>query len=260
MGKDPWQVPDHEKKPRRRSSDENWREDLHHYSRETHIYQPKIVRLIVFLLGMVLLILGLSLAFPITGGVDPYLLRSLVIIVIFGGAAAFWSRASLLKIAKVAGLWTIIIAGLSIFYLSRSELGNRFMSSLDPSGVISTDDGMMVHRSRDGHFWLRLRINGVPLRFMIDTGASNVVLSPEDAKQAGFSQETLNFNGVAQTANGPVRYARATATSLKVGDLTLYDVPVTVNGATMDGSLLGMSVLKRFSSIEFRGDTLILRP
>ncbi|MEX0298098.1 MAG: TIGR02281 family clan AA aspartic protease [Kordiimonas sp.] len=260
MGKDPWQVPDHDKKRNQPRLDENWREDLHHYSSKGHVHQPKIVRLIVFFLGMALLVLGLSLAFPITGGIDPYLLRSLVIIFIFGGAAVFWSRASLLKIAKVAGLWTIIIAGLSIFYLSQSDLGNRFMSAIDPSGVTSTSDGMMVHRSRDGHFWLRINLNGVPLKFMVDTGASNIVLSPDDAEKAGFSAHTLTYNGVAQTANGSVRYARATATSLQIGDLTLYDVPVTVNGAKMDGSLLGMSVLKRFSSIEFRGDTLILRP
>lgn len=260
MGKDPWQVPDHRKEPSRHPRDDNWREDLHHYAKDNQVYQPKIVRLIVFLVGMGLLLLGLSLAFPITGGVDPYLVRSLVIILIFGGAAAFWSRASLLKIVKVAGLWTIIIAGVSVFYLFQSDFGNRFMSAIDPSGVTSTDEGLMVHRSRDGHFWLRINMNGVPLRFMVDTGASNIVLSPDDARRAGFPAHTLNFNRIAQTANGPVKFARATATSLQVGELILYDVPVTVNGAKMDGSLLGMSVLNRFSSIEFRGDTLILRP
>lgn len=260
MGKDPWQVPDHDKKAPQTQLDENWRQDLHHYAPNNRVHQPKVVRLIVFLVGMAMLVFGLSLAFPITAGIDPYLVRSLVIIVIFGGAAVFWSRASLMKIAKVAGLWTFIIAGLSVFYLSQSELGNRFMSSIDPAGVTSTGEGLMVHRSRDGHFWLRIQMNGVPLRFMVDTGASNVVLSPQDAKNAGFPTHTLKFNGVAQTANGSVPYARATATSLQVGDLTFYDVPITVNGAKMDGSLLGMSVLKRFSSIEFRGDTLILRP
>lgn len=261
MGKNnPWQVPDHDDKRPEHHPEQDWRSDLHHYQRGAPVHQPKIVRLIVFLIGMGLLILGLSLAFPITGDIDPYLVRSLVILLIFGGAAAFWSRASLLKIAKVAGLWTVIIMGLSFFYLYQSDFGNRFMSSIDPAGVTSTDEGMMVHRSRDGHFWVRIQLNGVPLRFMVDTGASNIVLSPDDAEQVGFLPNTLDFRGVAQTANGPVRYARATATSLQVGDVTFYDVPVTVNGARMDGSLLGMSVLQRFASVEFRGDTLILRP
>lgn len=258
--KDPWQVPDQEKSKVSKRPDDDWRADLHYYDHDTRVHQPKIVRLLVLIIGMGLLVLGLSIAFPLTGSVDPYLVRSLVIVLIFGGAAAFWSRASLMKIIRVAGLWTVIIAGLSIFYLYQSDFGGRFMSAVDPSGVTSTSDGMMVHRSRDGHFWMRVDMNGVPIRFMVDTGASNIVLSPADAEKVGFRRQSLNFSGVAQTANGSVSFARATATSLKVGDLMLYDVPVTVNGAKMDGSLMGMSVLKKFSSIEFRGDTLILRP
>ena len=261
MGKDPWQQnPEDENDRYETGHGYDWRADPHYYDYDARMHKPKIVRHIVFLVGMGLLVLGLSLAFPLTGDIDPYLVRSLVVVLIFGGAAAFWSRASILKIAKVAGLWTVIIVGLSLFYLYQSDFGERFLSSIDPSGVTSTSDGMMVHRSRDGHFWMRVTMNGVPMRFMVDTGASNIVLSPDDAERVGFSENALNFSGVAQTANGPVRFARATATSLQIGNQTFYDIPVTVNGADMDGSLLGMSILKKFSSIEFRGDTLILRP
>ncbi|MBL4839144.1 MAG: TIGR02281 family clan AA aspartic protease [Kordiimonadaceae bacterium] len=282
MGNDPWQVPDHVPKRGWRCKKRGWRPDAHmqtgetedraarsrrsheavnsdYSADETEIRPSNIARLFVFLAGMALLIFGLSLAFPLTGDMDPYLLRSIIILLIFGGAAAFWSRASLLKIAKVAGLWAVIILGLSMFYVYRSDFGNRFMSSIDPSGVVSTSEGLLVHRSRDGHFWVRARMNGVLVNLMVDTGASNIVLSPKDAKSVGFSSNILRFNGSAQTANGTVRFARATATSLAFGDTVFYDVPVTVNGAEMNGSLLGMSALNRFTSIEFRGDTLILR-
>ena len=249
MSREPWRVPD--------QKDDRWRDraEFHH--------EPKpsgFVRMVVFILGMAMLLFGLSLAFPVGMTIDPYLVRGLVILFIFGGAAAFWSRSSLLRLAKIAGIWAIVIFGIATFYLYRSDLGTRFMSAIDPMGVTSTGEGLLVHRAADGHFWLRADLNGVPVRFMVDTGASNVVLSPDDARRVGINTGLLDFSGKATTANGDVRYARATVTELNLGDAKFYDVAVTVNGAEMDGSLLGMSVLAQFASVEFRGDVLILRP
>lgn len=244
MSNAPWRVPDSDNKDQRLATKR----------------PSPVLRLTVFLLGMAMLLFGLSLAFPATSVIDPYLIRGLVILLIFGGAAAFWSRTSIFRLAKMAGLWVLIISGIATFYLYRSDLGNRFMSAIDPAGVVSTGEGLLVHRSRDGHFWLKARMNGVPVRFMVDTGASNIVLSPDDARSAGINVGVLDFSGRASTANGEVAFAKATVTSLRLADHVFYDVPVTVNGADMEGSLLGMAVLKRFSSVEFRGDMLILRP
>jgi len=257
MGKDPWQVPDHH--TRQYKPSEAWKKAAENPPSRRHVEQPKLMRLLVFFIGMGLLLFGLSLAFPIAGGVDPYLVRSVLIATIFGGAAAFWSRASLWKIAKVAGLWSVVITGISVFYLYRSDFGDRFMTAMDPAGVASTNEGLVVQRGRDGHFWLRAHINGVPLLMMVDTGASNVVLSPGDAERVGFDASSLQFDRRALTANGEVSYARVRAGRFSIGDAIFYDVPVTVNGTEMSGSLLGMSVLDKFSSVEFRGDALILR-
>lgn len=256
MDKDPWRVPDHENQSIKPS--QAWQKAAEK-GPSKHIQQPKFLRLLVVIAGMALLLFGLSLAFPDTGWSDPYLVRSILIAGIFGGAAAFWSRASIWKILKVAGAWTFIIASASVFYLYQSDFGDRFMTALDPVGVASTDEGMVVQRSRDGHFWLRAHINGVPLLMMVDTGASNVVLSPEDAEKVGFDIGRLSFDQRAYTANGEVRFARVRAGRFDIGEATFYDVPVTVNGAAMTGSLLGLSVLDRFASIEMRGDALILR-
>ncbi len=248
MSREPWRVPDHEERP-----------DQHERGNGYEQRPSRIVRLGIFLTGMTMLLFGLSLAFPIDMMADPYLVRGSIILFIFGGAAAFWSRSSLMRLAKFAGLWIIIICGIATFYLYRSDLGTRFMSAIDPMGVTTTNEGMLVHRSQDGHFWLRGRMNGVKVNFMVDTGASNVVLSPDDAQRVGINTGLLDFSGRATTANGEVRYARATVRELGLGDAVFYDVPVTVNGAEMHGSLLGMSVLQHFASIEFRGDMLILR-
>ncbi len=264
MADEPWRVPDHDPDHRQdakqrahpaQTPQKKTARDLH-YGGHTR----PLTRFVAFVVGMSLLLLGLSLAFPVSGGVDPYLVRSMIILFIFGGAAAFWSRSSLMRLLKIAGVWALIIVTISGFYLYRSDFGDRFMTALDPAGVVSTGDGLIVQRNRDGHFWLRARFNGVPLLLMVDTGASNVVLSPEDAKKIGLRTDRLNFSGRADTANGSVSFARATITSVGVGDQTFFDVPVTVNGAEMQGSLLGMALLDRFASVEFRGDTLILRP
>ncbi|WP_417448907.1 TIGR02281 family clan AA aspartic protease [Kordiimonas sp.] len=247
MNRGPWRIPDHDR-----------RDNISQLG--TPDRQPsRWVRLFVFILGMILLLFGLSLAFPVDMSVDPYLVRGLIIVFIFGGAAAFWSRSSIARIAKVAGLWALIITAIAVFYLYRSDLGTRFMSAIDPMGVTVTNEGMLLNRAQDGHFWMRAKVNGVAVRFMVDTGASNVVLSPDDARRVGINTGLLNFNGVANTANGDVTFARATVSQLSLGDTVFYDVPVTVNGADMQGSLLGMTVLNHFASIEFRGDMLILR-
>lgn len=224
-------------------------------------HQPHaLTRLIAYIVGMGLLLFGLSLAFPLTGAVDPYLVRAVIVLFIFGGAAAYWSRSSLMRLIKVAGVWATIIFAISAFYIYQSDFGNRFMTAIDPAGVAVTGEGLAVKRSRDGHFWLRASFNGVPIRMMVDTGASNVVLSPADAKVIGLRSDLLEFSGQAITANGAVPIARSTITSVAIGDQTFFDVPVTVNGVDMDGSLMGLTLLNRFGSVEFRGDTMILRP
>lgn len=252
MTNNPWRVPDHDNEDRDRPAG---RPDASGNQRTS-----PFVRLVMFALGMSMLLFGLSLAFPVASMADPYLIRGLIILFIFGGAAAYWSRSSIWRLAKMAGLWVLVISGIATFYLYRSDLGNRFMSAIDPAGVVSTDEGLMIHRSRDGHFWLKARMNGVPVLFMVDTGASNVVLSPDDARSVGLNMGVLDFSGRASTANGEVAYARATVSSMGLGDAIFYDVPVTINGTHMDGSLLGMTILNKFSSVEFRGDILILRP
>ena len=262
MANEPWRVPDHDPDKLQDRLPSEHKAPKQKSARELHYggHTRPLTRFIAFVLGMVLLLVGLSLAFPISGGLDPYLVRAMIILFIFGGAAAFWSRSSLMRLFKIAGIWVAIIVTISGFYLYRSDFGDRFMAALDPAGVVSTGDGLVVQRNRDGHFWLRASFNGVPLLLMVDTGASNVVLSPADARKIGLSSNQLEFSGRADTANGSVSFARATITSVGVGDQTFFDVPITVNGADMQGSLLGMTLLDRFTSVEFRGDTLILRP
>ena len=116
----------------------------------------------------------------------------------------------------------------------------------------------MVERSEGGGFYVVGQADGVQVRFAVDTGASDIVLSPDDAHRIGVDPSTLKFSAPSETANGVGYGAPIVVKSLTVGPIRLTNVPVTVNQAPMSASLLGASFLRRLSSFEIRGDQLFL--
>ena len=94
----------------------------------------------------------------------------------------------------------------------------------------------------------------------MDTGASDIVLSPADAARAGFERSELAFNRQYQTANGIGWGAPVVLRSIEAGAIRFRGVAASVNDAPMSESLLGMSFLDRLAGFEVRGDSLILRP
>lgn len=109
-----------------------------------------------------------------------------------------------------------------------------------------------------GHFLVDAAVNGTQLRFLVDTGASAIFLTPEDAERLGWSADRLTFSERYETANGEIRAAPVNLRSLRIGQLEFYDLPASVGEAPGSVSLLGMAFLKRFESYQVRGDTLIL--
>ncbi|MEM8553846.1 MAG: TIGR02281 family clan AA aspartic protease [Pseudomonadota bacterium] len=115
-----------------------------------------------------------------------------------------------------------------------------------------------VPRSSDGHYHLTLEVNDAPIEFIIDTGATDMVLSRQDAMRAGLKMDELRFLGKAQTANGTVATAPVTLDEVALGPYTDANVRARVNSAEMNGSLLGMRYLERFARLEIADDTLTL--
>ncbi|MGR3804578.1 retropepsin-like aspartic protease family protein [Marinibacterium profundimaris] len=124
--------------------------------------------------------------------------------------------------------------------------------------VIASENRIVVPRSADGHFYLTLEINDRPLRFMVDTGATDLVLSRRDAEAAGIDPSGLAFYGRARTANGEVRTAPVTLDRVALGPYEDRNVAASVNDGAMDGSLLGMRYLDRWSRIEMGGGEMVL--
>ena len=124
--------------------------------------------------------------------------------------------------------------------------------------VIATEDRIVVPRSPDGHFYLTLDVNDRSVRFMVDTGASDLVLTRADAQKAGLDPENLTFFGRARTANGEVRIAPVTLESVALGPYIDRNIAASVNDGVMDVSLLGMRYLERWSRLEMGGGELVL--
>jgi aspartyl protease family protein len=171
--------------------------------------------------------------------------------------AAMMRREEWKKNAQYAAAWLAIIVVLVLGYAMKDTL----LGELIPGRPrIDADGSLSVRASQGGHFYIKGAVNGAPVRFMVDTGASDIVLSPADATRAGFDPERLEKTRIYSTANGTVTGAPVKIGVLEVGQMHLNDVEASVNGAAMEHSLLGMSFLKRFQSYNVQGDTLTLVP
>jgi aspartyl protease family protein len=177
---------------------------------------------------------------------------------LMGGAIAasyFVSqRGQMGKVAQQASIWGLIFVGV----IAAAGLWGDIRGSVAPQQSITAGGDITLPRQSDGHFYARLDVNGQPITFMVDTGASQVVLTQDDAQQAGIDTDALRYLGQASTANGVVRTAQVTLGQVTLSDVTLADVPAVVNEGQMDGSLLGMTYLRNFSNIQIKDDALIL--
>lgn len=133
-----------------------------------------------------------------------------------------------------------------------------FAARQDDAGAWS-DGELVLEAQRNGHFLLEARVDGRDVTFMVDTGASAVVLRPEDARRLGFYPGTLDYDVVFETANGRAHAAMVTLRELTIGELELADVPAAVVQQPMPISLLGMTALSRLDSYRVEGERMILR-
>ena len=182
----------------------------------------------------------------------------LTYLVILGSVLVLWfvvqGRESIGRLLQHALIWALIFVGA----LAVVGLWQDIRQTVRPSQNVVSGDRIELPRARDGHYYLTAQVNGTPLRFVVDTGASQVVLSRDDAERIGMDTENLNYLGRAYTANGEVRTASVRLDSITVGPVRHENVRAVVNQGDMQGSLLGMSYLQQFSSLEITGGKLVL--
>lgn len=117
-----------------------------------------------------------------------------------------------------------------------------------------------ILKGADGHFWAQAEVNGSPVRFLVDTGATAVALTPDDAERLGLDVRALRYGQRVTTATGRSRAAAVTLDTLSVGDVRLQNVSALVIEDGLDTSLLGMSYLGRLAGFEATREALFLRP
>ena len=112
-----------------------------------------------------------------------------------------------------------------------------------------------------GHFVVQAYVNDRKATFMVDTGATLVVLSYEEAERLGLSPRNLDFWAGVDTANGVAAVAPVTLDRVRVDGITVRDVKAVVaKRGALTGNLLGMSFLRRLSSFQMKGSELVLEP
>lgn len=119
--------------------------------------------------------------------------------------------------------------------------------------------GQTVQRAADGLFYIEARVNGAPIRFLIDTGATIIVLTKSDAARAGVLPHAAAFNALASTAGGDTTMARVQLNRVAVAGSLDFDVPAAVAGDGLGVSLLGASWLTQIASLTIAGDRMVLQ-
>lgn len=179
----------------------------------------------------------------------------------YGGGAA--------TVARDAVTWLALGLGLVTLYAYKEELtpiATRVVGELLPGTAMTVETSagglaeVKIRKRLNGHFTTKVEVNGKPVSMIVDTGASSIVLTPEDARTAGIDVDEMTFRVPVLTANGRTMAARIWLEDVAIGplDRTRVEALIAQPGA-LSQSLLGMSFLSRLRSYEFSGDYLTLR-
>ncbi len=168
-----------------------------------------------------------------------------------------WATGTLVAVALSASLAGEHISELVRKSRAPSPQPSRAIGSGTPN---SPERVLVLQADGSGHFLLHPQIDGLTVRMLVDTGASIVALTLEDAERAGIRPNPGAFNRPISTANGTVSVAEARIREIRVGDISVRDVEAVVLPAGRLGtSLLGMSFLRRLKGFDMAGGRLTLR-
>ncbi|MFY0645863.1 retropepsin-like aspartic protease family protein [Sulfitobacter geojensis] len=183
------------------------------------------------------------------------LIYLVVLLVMVAGWFFMQSREGLNKTLQFGAVWAMIFIGGAAAVGLWQDISR---DARTPQFSVAGSDQIVVPRARDGHYYLTAQVNDAAVRFVVDTGATDMVLTQADAKRAGLDPETLAYLGRANTANGEVRTAFVRLEQVQLGEIVDRDVAAVVNEGQMEQSLLGMGYLQRWGRIEIAGGELIL--
>jgi len=159
--------------------------------------------------------------------------------------------------------WVAIALTLVIGYAYRQDLTGALPLPQEKHMAASAAQGqhgvVSLGGTSNGHFFADAKVDGTHVRFLVDTGASHIALTPFDAQRLGFDLDELDYRIPYQTANGVAYAAPITLDEVSVGSIIVRRVRASVSQSGLSQSLLGMSFLGKLNAVELSGDRLILR-
>lgn len=123
---------------------------------------------------------------------------------------------------------------------------------------VSWDEDVALDREGDGHFYAEVVVDGVPSRMLVDTGASVIALTGDDAMAMGLFWDDADIGPVAQGANGTVYGVHAKLGHVRLGNFEAHDVQAMIIPEGLGISLLGQSFLSTINSVEIADDQMVL--
>lgn len=175
------------------------------------------------------------------------------------GEAASWLAAAALVAAGFIyydDLRSHVASGLGV---ATTDEAPPFAAAAVPSAPPRTAGNVELRARSDGHYYARAEINGRAADVMVDTGASMVALTYEDAERAGVRLKPSDFTQSVSTANGTARFALVRLDRVSIGSITVRDVQAGVaERGKLSITLLGMSFLSRLERVDMRAGTLVL--
>jgi aspartyl protease family protein len=171
------------------------------------------------------------------------------------------------QMARQAGIWLAVLIVLVIGYEYRFELQEsvaRVSSGLMPGAAITqtseNGDLSVTIQRRGRHFETTGTVNGSPQEFLVDTGASTIVLTEANARKAGIDPETLDYRIPVATANGRTMAARISGIEIAIGGIVRPNmIALVAKDGQLSSNLLGMNFLDTLHSFEVQRDRMVLR-
>ena len=174
----------------------------------------------------------------------------LLLTMLVGAVVIRWRRRPRLALGHLLG-WVVIALVLLVGYSYRYELRrieDRLIGEIAPSmGIQAGTQSVQFAAGDDGHFRVDGKVNDSTVRFIVDTGASVVVLTPNDARRIGLDPGALDYSIRFNTANGTGHGAPVVLSEIRIGPIRIANVRAAVNKTPMPASLLGQSFLDRLS-------------
>jgi aspartyl protease family protein len=168
------------------------------------------------------------------------------------------------QVAKMALAWVAIFAAMFAIFSFRFEfqaIWERVKADFaGTAGQSVSGEAIELKRQDGGHYWLQVEINGNPVNFMIDSGATTTAMNAATASETGVNVDTDGYPIMIETANGTVTAKRGVVQSLEIGPHKLFDHKVVVSESFGETNVLGMNFLDGMKSWKVEGNIMTLQP